>query len=225
MTSDNDVWLYGIGLIGGFAADRLGRFGLNGRTKPHCVACGLKGDPHRKFSPPFKRLPIPDAVRGTPSAKIVGSLLATFSRMERDRYDVGEQNVAVRELGETRAKRANGWIFHPVFKRTGPQAVTRASSSQHLRIVRERRLSVLGSELSDQFGFNCQRRMPRRFQPRNAQVVSGKMPDQSSSPVTDRLARSKISELPNTPSKIIGFTNINDLRFFDPIGTKCVGCH
>lgn len=44
------------------------------------------------------------------------------------------------------------------------------------------------------------------------------MPNQPSAPVADRFAVAEIGELPDAPSKLIGFADVNDLSIIDPVG-------
>lgn len=149
----------------------------NRQIKVYGIFIRGERNPHRIWLMPLDRSPLSDTVGSTPLTQLVGALLAALPLRKWDQHDVRKCIDSLGELGEARAKHETDRRLHRVFRRADSSCRHSASPSEHLRIVRERRLPELVTELSNEFGLNRNGRTPRRLQPRDLQLLGMKMPD------------------------------------------------
>lgn len=92
------------------------------------------------------------------------------------------------------------------------------SAPQHVRVVRKRRLPILLPKRGDQFCLDLYGHPAGCFLPCDLeQVRARKLPDQTSGPVPDGLARTDVGELPDPAAKLISLPDVDDLRVRHPV--------
>lgn len=95
------------------------------------------------------------------------------------------------------------------------------SPAQAARIICERRAPIGSAEIGEHRRLDLLRNLSRRLAPSNEEVLrSSQLPDQPTTPVSDRLAGTELSELAQAPPQVVPLSDVDDLRAVDPVRMK-----